>query len=74
MTNRQIVVITVTATVSVFAWGAAMVAADQVAATVVLAPALGVTVQQIVRAARARSAPTTEHRAVPAADQEDDAP
>ncbi|MFC6064383.1 hypothetical protein [Streptomyces ochraceiscleroticus] len=71
MSSKQIVIITVAAIVSVFAWGAAMVAYGQVAATVVLAPVLGVTAQQIIRAVRA---PAPGRRVVPAAEQEDDAP
>ncbi|MEU3862738.1 hypothetical protein AB0F03_36450 [Streptomyces sp. NPDC028722] len=40
------------ATAIVFTWSVVMVAFGQVAAIAVLAPALGLTVQQIVRAAR----------------------
>ncbi|MBZ4014458.1 hypothetical protein [Streptomyces purpurogeneiscleroticus] len=71
MSSKQIVVITVTVIVSVFAWGAAMVAFGQVAATVALAPVLGVTAQQIIRAVRA---PAPGQRTASAADQEEDTP
>ncbi|WP_052868791.1 hypothetical protein [Streptomyces niger] len=74
MSNRQITVITVTAIVSVFAWSVAMVAAGQVTAAIALAPALGVPVAQIIRAARARGVSAPGRRVSPAAEQEDDAP
>ncbi|MDX3636992.1 hypothetical protein PV728_43765 [Streptomyces europaeiscabiei] len=71
MKTRQIVVIAVTATV--FAWSVVLVAAGQTAAAVAaLAPALALTVQQIVHASRSHTAPGTGNRA--ATDKEDDAP
>ncbi|MFC8823038.1 hypothetical protein [Streptomyces rochei] len=69
MQHRQIVILTVTMTV--FTWSGVMVAAGQTAAATALAPALAVTVQQIVHAARAHSAPPAVAQA---ADKEDDAP
>lgn len=72
MKPRQIVVIAVTATV--FAWSVVLVAAGQAAAVAALAPALALTVQQIVRASRSHTAPGTGNRVDAAADKEDDAP
>lgn len=69
MQHRQIVILTVTMTV--FTWSGVMVAAGQTVAVTALAPALAVTVQQIVQAARTHSAPPAPARA---ADKEDDAP
>jgi hypothetical protein len=66
--HKQIVVLAVTMTV--FTWSGVMVAAGQTAAATALAPALAVTVQQIVHTARTHGAP----RPVEAADKEDDAP
>ncbi|MDX5562724.1 hypothetical protein PYK79_03595 [Streptomyces sp. ID05-04B] len=72
MKPRQIVVITVTATV--FAWSAVLIAAGQTAAVAALAPALGLTVQQILRIPRSRTAHGTGNQPSTAADKEDDAP
>ncbi|MER7057191.1 hypothetical protein [Streptomyces sp. NPDC000351] len=69
MEHRQTVIIAVTMTV--FTWSGVMVAAGQTAAAVALAPALAVTVQQIVHTSRTHGAPRPP---APAADKEDDAP
>ncbi|MFE6633636.1 hypothetical protein ACFVFT_35580 [Streptomyces tendae] len=69
MAPKQIVIITVTMTV--FTWSGVMVAAGQTSAAAALAPALAVTVQQIVSAARTPGAPSTM---AAAGDKEDDAP
>ncbi|MFJ3250699.1 hypothetical protein [Streptomyces sp. NPDC086782] len=65
----------ITATLTVFTWSVVMVALGQVAAIVVLAPALGLTVQQITRTARSYNAPASDHRvtALPH-EKEDDVP
>jgi hypothetical protein len=67
MEHKQIAVLAVTMTV--FTWSGVMVAAGQTAAAAALAPALAVTVQQIVHTARAHGAPRPVE-----ADKEDDAP
>ena len=72
MKSRQIVVTTVTATV--FAWSIVLVAAGQTAAVAALAPALALTVQQIVHASRSHTASGTGNRVDAATDKEDDAP
>lgn len=72
MKSRPIVVITVTATV--FAWSGVLVAAGQTTAVVALAPALALTVQQIVHASRSHSAARSNSRADVAADEEGEAP
>lgn len=75
MKPRQIAVTTVTVTVTVFAWSVVMVAAGETAAVAALAPALALTVQQIVRTVRTRTAPTPGAARLDAsADKEDDAP
>ncbi|MGC4987411.1 hypothetical protein ACLQ18_43750 [Streptomyces sp. DT193] len=72
MKSRSIVVIGVTATV--FAWSAVLVAVGQTTAVVALAPALALTVQQIVHATRTHSASRTSNRTDVAADEEGEAP
>ena len=72
MKPRQIVVITVTATV--FAWSTVLVAVGETAAVAGLAPALALTVQQIAHASRTHPAPNTSNRLDAATDKEDDAP
>ncbi|MFF4088849.1 hypothetical protein ACFYY9_18440 [Streptomyces nigra] len=72
MKSRQIVVTTVTATV--FTWSIVLVAAGQTAAVAALAPALALTVQQIVHASRSHTAPGTGNRVDAATDKEDAAP
>ncbi|MFF9273364.1 hypothetical protein [Streptomyces rochei] len=71
MEHRQIVILTVTMTV--FTWSGVMVATGQTAAAAALAPALAVTVQQIVHTARTHGAPRPPAPAA-AAHEEDDAP
>lgn len=63
-----------TATVTVFAWSVVMVAFGQAAAIATLAPALGLTVHQIVSATRTQSAPASERRAAAVPDKEGGAP
>uniref|UniRef100_UPI003F4920E2 hypothetical protein n=1 Tax=Streptomyces chartreusis TaxID=1969 RepID=UPI003F4920E2 len=72
MKTRQIVVITVTATV--FAWSVVLVTAGQTTAVAALAPALALTVQQIVHVSRSHTAPGTGNRVDASTDKEDDAP
>ncbi|MFF0170915.1 hypothetical protein [Streptomyces prasinus] len=60
MKSRQIVVTAVTATV--FAWSIVLVTVGQTAAVAALAPALALTVQQIVHASRSHTAPGTGNR------------
>jgi hypothetical protein len=72
MKTRPIVVISVTATV--FAWSGVMVATGQAAAAAALAPALAVTVQQIVHIVRPHAAPGAGNRPEAPVDREDDAP
>ncbi|MFE2540973.1 hypothetical protein [Actinacidiphila glaucinigra] len=70
---RKPIVIAAT-TVTVFAWSVVMVAFGQTAAVATVAPALALTVQQIVRATRAKSDPASGHRTAPARDKEAGAP
>ena len=70
MDRKQIWI--VVATVTVFVWSIVMVAIGQVAAIATLAPALGLTVQQIARAARPRTAPASGHRVAGVPDQRED--
>ncbi|MFC8838651.1 hypothetical protein ACFT8Q_00665 [Streptomyces griseoincarnatus] len=72
MKPRQIVVMAVTA--MVFVWSMVLVAAGQTAAVAALAPALALTVQQIVHASRSRTASGTGNRVDAVTDKEDDAP
>ncbi|MFF0766926.1 hypothetical protein ACFYWH_44220 [Streptomyces sp. NPDC003737] len=72
MARRQIVI--TAATVTVFAWSVVMVAIGQVAAIATLAPALGLTVQQIVRATRTQTEPASGHRVAPVPDKDGGAP
>ncbi|MGW5036372.1 hypothetical protein ACWEQW_34480 [Streptomyces nigra] len=74
MKSRQIAVTTVTITATVFVWSVVMVAADETAAIAALAPALALTVQQIVHTLRSRTAPPGAARLDATADKEDDAP
>jgi hypothetical protein len=60
-------------TFAVLAWSLVMVLAGQVAAIATLAPALGVTVQQIVRAARPRNNSASGHQIDAVPDREEDA-
>jgi hypothetical protein len=72
MKPRQIVVIAVTATV--FTWSVVLFAAGQTAAVAALAPALALTVPQILHASRSHTAPGTGNRVDAATDKEEDAP
>jgi hypothetical protein len=72
MQRKQI--LTIVATVTVFAWSVVMVAVGQAAAIAALAPALGLTVQQVVRTARPQSAAASGHRVEAVPDKEDGAP
>lgn len=72
MDRKHIVIIV--ALLMVLAWSVAMAAMGQVAAVATLAPALGLTVQQIVHAARSRSTPASGHRVAAVPDEEDGAP
>ncbi|MFE1013768.1 hypothetical protein ACFW4M_21030 [Streptomyces sp. NPDC058794] len=75
MKPRQIALTTVTITATVFAWSVVMVAAGETAAVAALAPALALTVQQIVHTARSRPVTTPDVTRLDAsADKEDDAP
>ena len=58
----------------VFAWSVVMVALGQVAAIAVLAPVLGLTVQQIVRAIRSQPGPQAGSPAAAAPDSGEEAP
>ncbi|MFF8592311.1 hypothetical protein ACF061_12830 [Streptomyces sp. NPDC015220] len=71
MAGKQIAVIAATATV--FVWSVVMAVIGQVAAVATLAPALGLTVQQIAGATRTRTAPAPRPRVAPTADKEDGA-
>ncbi|MFH0246293.1 hypothetical protein ACGRHY_28620 [Streptomyces sp. HK10] len=70
MERKQIVLIA--ATVTVFTWSVVMVTLGQAAAIAALAPALGLTVQQIVRAVRTPTTPTSGHHVAPVPDKEGD--
>ncbi|MFI5658846.1 hypothetical protein [Streptomyces sp. NPDC051684] len=72
MERKQLGVIAATA--AVFVWSVAMVALGQVAMIATLAPALGLTVQQIMRAARTDRQGGPDRRQLPAADKEGHAP
>ncbi|WP_326844553.1 hypothetical protein OHB33_41130 (plasmid) [Streptomyces sp. NBC_01558] len=72
MKPRPIVVITVTATV--FAWSALLVAAGQTTAVIALAPALALSVQQIVQASRSQPSSRSNTGTDVAADEEGEAP
>ncbi|MET9779320.1 hypothetical protein ABZ023_34625 [Streptomyces sp. NPDC006367] len=75
MNPRQIALTTVTVTATVFAWSVVMVAADETAAVAALAPALTLTVQQIIYTVRSRTAPPPgAERPDASADKEDDVP
>jgi hypothetical protein len=58
----------------VFAWSGVMVATGQTAAVAALAPALALTVQQIVHIVRPHPAPGDRTGLDAIADKEDDAP
>ncbi|MDW4908519.1 hypothetical protein RB628_25065 [Streptomyces sp. ADMS] len=70
--NKQVLIITATATV--FASSVVMVVMGRVAAIATLAPALGLTMHQIVLAARQQTAPASGHRVAAVPDKEGGAP
>jgi len=75
MQRRHRVVTVAVVTAVVLAWSTVMVVIGQTAAVFALAPVLGLTVQQIVLAVRAQSAPASGHRVTGVPDkQEDSAP
>ncbi len=75
MKPRQIALTMVTITATVLAWSGVMVAAGETAAVAALAPALALTVQQIVHTVRSRPATMPNVTRLDAsADEEDDAP
>ncbi|WP_327731347.1 hypothetical protein OG250_42590 [Streptomyces sp. NBC_00487] len=65
-------IVTAVVTVTVFAWGAVMAVMGQEAAIITTAPVLALTVQQVVRAVRARTAPASGHRVAAVPDKEED--
>lgn len=74
MDTRTKVISLVLITVVVFGWSTAMVMTGHEALIATLAPVLGLTVQQVVRATRSRNATTSSNRVTAAADKEDGAP
>jgi len=68
MIRKQILIIT--ATVTVFAWSTVMVVMGHAAAIAPLAPALGLTVQQIASAARPHASRAPRQRGEAAGDRE----
>ncbi|WP_153815676.1 hypothetical protein [Streptomyces sp. SUK 48] len=74
MERKGIKLLIAFATAIVFAWSVVMVVLGQVAAIAVLAPVLGLTVQQIVRAIRSHPAPEVGDPAVAVPDSGEEAP
>ncbi|WP_225827131.1 hypothetical protein [Streptomyces naphthomycinicus] len=72
MALKQILIITVVVTGLVLAWSAVMAWLGQTVAIASLAPVLGLTVVQIIRAVRAH-APASGRRVAAVPDEEDDA-
>ncbi|MGV9758625.1 hypothetical protein ACWDUC_22735 [Streptomyces tricolor] len=72
MERKQILLITAIVTGLVLAWSAVMAWLGQTVAAATLAPVLGLTIVQIVRAARAH-APALRRRGAAVPDEEDDA-
>ncbi|MGW0836499.1 hypothetical protein [Streptomyces prunicolor] len=72
MEFRPIGLVIIAVAVTVFAWSVVMAAAGQVAAVATLAPALGVTVQQIACAFRPQAGTASGHRVAETADREED--
>ncbi|WP_326707995.1 hypothetical protein OG758_48685 [Streptomyces sp. NBC_01474] len=64
----------IVATTGVLTWSIALVALGEAAAIATLAPALGLTVQQIMHASRTDSASGPGHRAASLPDKEGKAP
>jgi hypothetical protein len=71
--DRKHIVILI-ALLMVLAWSVAMAAMGQVAAIATLAPALGLTVQQVFHVARSRTTTASGHRVAPVPDKKDGAP
>ncbi|KOV92163.1 MULTISPECIES: hypothetical protein [unclassified Streptomyces] len=69
---KQILIITATVTGLVLAWSAVMAWLGQAVAVATLAPVLGLTIVQIVRAVRVH-APAAGPREAAVSDEEDDA-
>ncbi|SEB32160.1 hypothetical protein SAMN04490357_0260 [Streptomyces misionensis] len=74
MDARKIVIAVVLITIVVFGWGAAMAVTGHEAVIAPLAPALGLTVQQVLRTVRSRNATASTHPAAAVPDKEDGAP
>ncbi|MEU1660677.1 hypothetical protein ABZ527_31845 [Streptomyces griseofuscus] len=74
MDARKIVIAVVLITMVVFGWGMGMTVMGHEAVIAPLAPALGLTVQQVLRTLRSRNASATAHRAAAVRDKEDGAP
>ncbi|MEU9031913.1 hypothetical protein AB0D46_31230 [Streptomyces sp. NPDC048383] len=72
MDRKHIVILL--ALLMVLAWSVAMTVMGQVAAITALAPALGLTVQQVFHVARSRPAAASGHRGTAVPDKEDSAP
>ncbi|MFD7232146.1 hypothetical protein [Streptomyces sp. NPDC059881] len=70
MALKQVLIIMAT----VFAWSVLMAAMGHGAAIAALAPVLGLVVQQIVRAARTQTGPSSGHRLEEGPDKEGSAP
>ncbi|MFI5526694.1 hypothetical protein [Streptomyces platensis] len=74
MDRKKILTTVVLVTTVVFAWSVVMTAMGHASVVAWLAPALALTVQQIVRATRSRNAPTSEQSTVGVSGKEDAAP
>ena len=72
MESRPIGLVIIAVALTVFAWSVVMAMAGQVAAVATLAPALGVTVQQIACAVRPQARAASGRRVEEAADREED--
>ncbi|MFD7029267.1 hypothetical protein ACFWAR_14655 [Streptomyces sp. NPDC059917] len=67
-------IVFIVALLMVLGWSVAMTAMGQSAAIATLAPVLGLTVQQVFRAARSRTAAASGHRVAAVPDGEGDTP
>ncbi|MET9699591.1 hypothetical protein ABZY31_22065 [Streptomyces sp. NPDC006529] len=67
-------IVFIVALLMVLGWSVAMTAMGQSAAIATLAPALGLTVQQILQAARSRTTAASGHRVATVPDGEDRTP
>ncbi|MFJ5549799.1 hypothetical protein [Streptomyces sp. NPDC093225] len=76
MSRKQISAVVAVAVVLlvVFGWSTAMAAMGHAGLIAGLAPVLGLTVTQVVRGARSRTAPASGHRVAAVPDKEDGAP